>query len=191
MSLTETIKETLNIIESNRQILSEPAVKKTIAPLEKAALNFLKSTEPYQNIDWPAYLQLSNVLSQTKITKSNIDQFNTRLKKFGVSFSAPSKPAKQQFALDAARSGKAAQILEELQKSPEAVMKAKIYELAGANNPDSEVSKMSDKNLKTYLKHADLKEKKTKKNNKTVFDRTANEAAFLNYLKEIKFRIGS
>ncbi|MCB1140015.1 MAG: hypothetical protein KDK23_14735 [Leptospiraceae bacterium] len=191
MSIHDELKKAQSILESQRQVLAEPAVKKTVAPLEKALQKFIQAARPYEGIDWDGYLQLRNALKSAKITQTNLEEVNRRIKFSGLKFQAATKAAKQNLALMAAQKNQAAAIAEELSKSADTLKKEKIYSLARAENVSSAVVQLSDKELKDVLKFAGLKEKKQKKGNRTVFDRGATEASLIEHLKEVRFRIGN
>ena len=191
MSIHDELKKAQSILESQRQVLAEPAVKKTVAPLEKALQKFIQAARPYEGIDWDGYLQLRNALKSAKITQTNLEEVNRRIKFSGLKFQGATKAAKQNLALMAAQKNQAAAIAEELSKSADTLKKEKIYSLARAENVSSAVVQLSDKELKDVLKFAGLKEKKQKKGNRTVFDRGATEASLIEHLKEVRFRIGN
>ncbi|MBI38619.1 MAG: hypothetical protein CMF59_03405 [Leptospiraceae bacterium] len=191
MSIYDELKKAQSILENQRQVLAEPAVKKTVLPLEKALQKFIQAARPYEGIDWDGYLQLTNALKSAKITQTNLEEVNRRIKFSGLKFQAATKAAKQNLALMAAQKNQAAAIAEELSKSADTLKREKIYSLARSENIQSAISQFSDKQIKDVLKAAGLKEKKHKKGNKSVFDRGASESILTEHLKEVRFRIGS
>lgn len=191
MSIYDELKKALSILENQRQVLAEPPVKKTIPSVEKSLQKFIQAAQPYEGIDWDGYLRLSNALKSARITQSNLDDVNRRIRFSGLKFQGTTKTAKQNLALSAAQKNLAAAIAEELSKSADTLKKERIYSLARSENLQNAIGRLSDKELKDVLKAAGLKERKHKKGNKSIFDRGTSESALTEHLKEVRFRIGS
>ncbi|KAB2929965.1 MAG: hypothetical protein F9K24_18200 [Leptonema illini] len=172
MNLKDDLKNLITLLQDVPSLAAEQEFEPLFKNLEKSVRSINEKARHYSGVNWPILIELRASLKA--INSKHLARVNDRLERFGLRI--PSQPKQRaEFTVQCARRSDAQEILKEIRKKPEDILREEYYSLVRLSSASAEahLANMSDAELSAFVKRHKIPLKKRREGKKTVLDRNS------------------